>query len=165
VPANARSELSLPDSRGERELVARFADAFERGDVPELVTMLTDDVLLTIPPLPIEYQGGETAADFLETIPFGGGTRTLPAGPHPANGQPAFGCYQRDRQCPIARAHGLLVLTIAGDRISVITRFLDNSLLPRFGLPSVRSRRPAGSQRAADAEPCGPLSVVLPGRI
>jgi RNA polymerase sigma-70 factor (TIGR02960 family) len=135
VPANARTELTLPDAHSERELITRFADAFERGDVPELVTLLTDDVLLTMPPLPIEYQGRETAANFLETVAFGGGTRTYRLIPTRANGQPAFGCYQRDRQCPIARAHGLLVLTLAGDRISVITRFLDNSLLPRFGLP------------------------------
>lgn len=35
----------------------------------------------------------------------------------------------------VARAHGLLVLTLRGDRISALTRFLDNALLPAFGLP------------------------------
>ena len=51
-----------------------------------------------------------------------------------ANGQPAFGAYVRDPHTTIAHAAGLLVLTLAGDRISALTRF-DNSALPRFGLP------------------------------
>jgi len=52
-----------------------------------------------------------------------------------ANGQPAFGCYITDAQAPIAHAHGLMMLTLAGDRIAGVTRFLDNSLLAGFGLP------------------------------
>jgi hypothetical protein len=55
--------------------------------------------------------------------------------PTRANTQPAFGCYHQDPHPSIARAHGLLVLTLQGDRISAITRFLDNSILPSFGLP------------------------------
>ncbi len=51
-----------------------------------------------------------------------------------ADGQPAFGAYVRDPQANVAHAVGLLVLTLAGARISAMTRF-DNSVLPRFGLP------------------------------
>ncbi len=36
---------------------------------------------------------------------------------------------------PVFRAHGMIVLTLEGERISAITRFVDNSNLPRFGLP------------------------------
>ena len=56
-----------------------------------------------------------------------------------ANGQPAFGVYLRDPQTGVAHANGLLVLTLAGDRISAMTRF-DNSVLPRFGLPRDAAR-------------------------
>jgi RNA polymerase sigma-70 factor (ECF subfamily) len=52
-----------------------------------------------------------------------------------ANGQPAFGCYLPDPQAAIARAYGLLVLTLQGDRISAITWFFDRGLFPHFGLP------------------------------
>jgi hypothetical protein len=55
--------------------------------------------------------------------------------PTRANGQPAFGFYLRDPQCPIARATGILVLSLRGDRIAEITAFHDTSLFPRFGLP------------------------------
>ena len=41
----------------ERELVGRFADAVESGDVDDVVALLTDDALLTMPPQPLEYQG------------------------------------------------------------------------------------------------------------
>ena len=63
--------------------------------------------------------------------------------PTRANGQPAFGCYLIDPGTPIAHAHGLLVLTLAGDRISALTRFIDNALLPPFGLPRTLRAWPA----------------------
>jgi len=55
--------------------------------------------------------------------------------PTRANDQPAFGCYLPDEELPTARAQSLIVLTLERDRISVITRFLDSSILARFGLP------------------------------
>jgi RNA polymerase sigma-70 factor (TIGR02960 family) len=125
---------ALPDSRRERELAASFAEAFERGDVDAIVALLTDDAWLRMPPLPLEYQGREATAAFLKTIAFRG-TRRYRLIPTRANGQPAYGCYLYDAHTPIARAHGLLVITVAGERISTLTRFLDNSVLAYFGLP------------------------------
>jgi RNA polymerase sigma-70 factor (TIGR02960 family) len=125
---------ALPDSRRERELAARFAEAFERGDIDAIVALLTDDAWLRMPPLPLEYQGRAAAAAFMKTIAFRG-TRRYRLIPTRANGQPAYGCYLYDAHTPIARAHGLLVITLAGERISAVTRFLDNSLLAHFGLP------------------------------
>ena len=34
-------------------------------------------------------------------------------------------------------AHGMIVLLLEGDRISAITRFVDNSNMARFGLPQM----------------------------
>jgi RNA polymerase sigma-70 factor (ECF subfamily) len=59
--------------------------------------------------------------------------RTYDLVPTRANGQPAFGAYFR-APTGIRHGTGLLVLTLAGDRICAITRF-DNSVLPSFGLP------------------------------
>jgi RNA polymerase sigma-70 factor (TIGR02960 family) len=135
LPSGTRDQAPPPGSPREREVVARFTDAFERGDVASIVALLSDDALLTMPPLPWEYQGRATAERFLEAVSFRGGTRRFRLIAIRANGQPAFGCYLRDRHAPIAHAHGLIVLTLAGDHIVAITRFLDNSVLPRFGLP------------------------------
>jgi RNA polymerase sigma-70 factor (ECF subfamily) len=125
---------ALPGSRQEREIAARFADAFERGDVPAIVALLTDDAWLRMPPLPLEYQGRAAAANFLTTIAFRD-TRRYRLIPTRANGQPAYGCYLFDGRSPIGHAHGLLAITLTDGGISALTRFLDNSLLAPFGLP------------------------------
>jgi RNA polymerase sigma-70 factor (ECF subfamily) len=135
LPPGGRDQAPLPGSARERKITARFADAFERGDVDAIVTLLTDDAWLTMPPFPFEYQGRDTIGHFLDTISFRHGTRQSRLIPTRANGQPAFGRYLRDPHAPISHAHGLLVLTLAGDRISTITGFTDNSVLARFGLP------------------------------
>jgi hypothetical protein len=113
----------------------RFADAFERGDVAAIVALLTDDAWLTMPPLPFEYQGRDTIGHFLYAVSFRHGTQQTRLIPTRANGQPAFGRYLRDPHTPVGHAHGLIVLTLAGDRICTITGFNDNSVLTRFGLP------------------------------
>jgi RNA polymerase sigma-70 factor (ECF subfamily) len=135
LPAGGLSQAPLPGSGTERELLARFTDAFEHGDVAALVAMLTDDTWLTMPPLPFGYRGRDAAAHLLSVVSFRGGSRRFRLVAARANGQPAFGCYITDAQAPIAHAHGLMMLTLAGDRIAGVTRFLDNSLLAGFGLP------------------------------
>jgi RNA polymerase sigma-70 factor (ECF subfamily) len=48
-----------------------------------------------------------------------------------------FGCYLRAPQTEVGRPYGLLVLTLAEDRISAITWFSDSSVFPHFGLPRI----------------------------
>ncbi|MGW2705563.1 sigma-70 family RNA polymerase sigma factor [Streptomyces sp. NPDC001340] len=133
-PARDRDRAPLPRSPRERRLVGRFVDALENSDIDRLVALLTEDARLTMPPEPLEYQGHTAIAGFYPRLPWWGG-RALRLVPTRANGQPAFGSYLRDPHSPIAHAYGLLVLTLEGDRISALTRFGDNSLLPLFGLP------------------------------
>jgi RNA polymerase sigma-70 factor (TIGR02960 family) len=129
-----RNRAPLPRSPRERELVARYAEAFEQADVDRLVALLTDDALLTMPPQPMEVLGPAAIAQFfLEREWWGAGQMHLVA--TRANGQPAFGAYLRDPHAPIARAHGIVVLTLSADGIAHITRFADSSLFARFGLP------------------------------
>jgi len=134
APAVHRERAPLPRSPQERELVGRFADAVERGDVDRLVSLLSDDAWVTMPPYPFEYQGHDAIARFLRDRAH---LRAVPLRLVPtwANGQPAFGCYVPDAQAAIARSYGLMVLTLEGNRISAITFFLDRSVFARFGLP------------------------------
>jgi RNA polymerase sigma-70 factor (TIGR02960 family) len=122
-----------PGSPAERELVARLTAAYDAGDVNSIVALLTEDVRLAMPPVPLEYQGRELAAQFLRAVAFRQGRRYRLV-PTRANRQPAFGAYVRDPRAGISHANGLLVFTLSGNRISGITRF-DNSVLARFGLP------------------------------
>jgi RNA polymerase sigma-70 factor, ECF subfamily len=133
LPAQGQDPPPPPDSASERELIARLTRAYDAGDVDGVVALLTDDVQLRMPPVPLEYHGRELSARFLTVVAFRQG-RTYRLVATRANGQPAFGAYIRDPLTGVAHAAGLLVLTLAGDRISAITRF-DNSVLPRFGLP------------------------------
>jgi RNA polymerase sigma-70 factor (TIGR02960 family) len=128
-------QAPLPGSAIERALVARFTDAFERGDVQGVVELLTADAWLTMPPEPLEYQGPAAIAGFLSTVPAGGRLDMFRLIPTRANGQPAFGCYLRDAYAPVAHAYGMMVLTLHGDRIAAITGFPDTGVFPHFGLP------------------------------
>jgi RNA polymerase sigma-70 factor (ECF subfamily) len=128
-----REPAVTADSPAERELVSRLVRAYQIGDVAALTALLTDDVVVSMPPVPLEYRGRELAAQFLASVAFRQG-RTYDLVPTRANGQPAFGAYVRDPAGGIRHAAGLRVMTLAGDRICGLTRF-DNSVLPRFGLP------------------------------
>jgi hypothetical protein len=134
LPVPDRDRAPLPNSARERELVGRFADAVESGDVDGVVSLLTDDALITMPPQPLEYQGHEAIAAFLRHRAElrGAALRVVPTR---ANTQPAFGCYLPDPHAAIARPYGMIVLTLAGDAITAITWFSDTGVFRHFGLP------------------------------
>jgi RNA polymerase sigma-70 factor (TIGR02960 family) len=122
-----------PNSAAERQIAEQLTRAYEAGDLDGIVRLLTDDVRLSMPPLPLEYHGRASAARFLQTVSLRAG-RTFRLVPTRANGQPAFGFYVESPHGEVGRATGLLVLTLSGNRISAITHFGD-SALPYFGLP------------------------------
>ena len=126
-----RVPAPVPDSPGEQALLAEFVRAYESADLDALVTLLTDDVFVSMPPIPLEYVGREVVARFTAGILRPG--RRFDLVPTRANGQPAFGTYLR-APSGVSHGTGLFVLTVAGDRISAITRF-ENSVYPWFGLP------------------------------
>jgi RNA polymerase sigma-70 factor (TIGR02960 family) len=134
LPAAGRERAPLPNSKLERDVVGSFADAVEAGDIAAMVTLLTDDAWLTMPPEPGEYQGPTAIGAFLRDreVKRGAPLRLVPTR---ANGQPAFGCYLPVPRTDIARPRGLFVLTLEGDRVSAITWFADTGVFPQFGLP------------------------------
>jgi hypothetical protein len=82
--------------------------------------LFTEDVWVTMPPLPLEYQGRDLAAQFLTATAFRPGWTARLLGTR-ANGQPAFGFYARDPQTGRFHTVGLLVLTLSGVQISAMT--------------------------------------------
>ena len=122
-----------PGSEVERDLIDRLTVAYEAGDLDAIVALMTDDVWLTMPPLPLEYQGKALAEQFLRVVVFRSGRRFRIV-PTRANGHPAFGFYDRDPVTGVFHEVGLLVCVLAGDRVCAITRF-DGTVLPQFGLP------------------------------
>jgi RNA polymerase sigma-70 factor (TIGR02960 family) len=135
LPAAERERAPLPDSRRERDIVDRFADAIQAGDIDGVVALLTDEAWLTMPPEPHEYQGPARIASFLHgRLITRGAPRLVPTR---ANTQPAFGAYFRPHQTEIARLYGMVVLTLEGPRISAITWFGGNTAFTHFGLPRI----------------------------
>jgi RNA polymerase sigma-70 factor (TIGR02960 family) len=124
-------QAPAPGSPAEQAVVTEFVRAYESGDVDGLVALLTTDIFVSMPPIPLEYRGLDVVSRLFASI-FSSGRR-VDLVPTRANGQPAFGAYLR-AGTGIRHGSGLFVLTLTGDQISAFTRF-DASVLPWFGLP------------------------------
>jgi RNA polymerase sigma-70 factor (ECF subfamily) len=126
-----REPPPAPGSPAEQALLAKFVRAYVSADIDALVALLTDDVRVSMPPLPFEYEGREVVGRFWASMISQG--RTYDFVPTRANGQPAFGVYLRAPD-GIRHGTGLIVLTLTGGRICATTRF-ESNVLPWFGLP------------------------------
>jgi RNA polymerase sigma-70 factor (TIGR02960 family) len=129
-PAADQQPPPAVGSPAEEALVARFVHAWESADLSTLVTLLTDDVFMSMPPMALEYQGRDLVGQFCAGLFSAGRRFDLVAAR--ANGQPAFGAYLRTQGGSL-RGTGLYVLTLSGDHICALTRF-DNTVMPWFGL-------------------------------
>jgi RNA polymerase sigma-70 factor (ECF subfamily) len=135
VPDDAQQATlrSLGDSEL-REIVSRFADAWERNDVEGVVAMLVDDARMAMPPWPRWYGGRDAVTTFLREWPLAVHKRwrVVPTG---ANGQPAVAGYLWDEPTTAFRAEFIIVLTLRAAQIEEITAFRSPELFPFFGLP------------------------------
>jgi RNA polymerase sigma-70 factor (TIGR02960 family) len=135
--AEGRLEIGRPPAgETERSLVRRYVDAWESVDVDRLVSLLREDVVMTMPPEPVLFRGRREIADFFSTVPAGGALDQIRLLPTRANRQPALAGYVLDRETGIAHGYGIMVLTLDGDEIAEITGFSDTRLFPLFGLPA-----------------------------
>ncbi|MFL6098746.1 MAG: sigma-70 family RNA polymerase sigma factor [Actinomycetales bacterium] len=121
----------------ERQLIEAYVDAFTTHDVDKLVAILSEDVWLKMPPLPLEYHGRDAAVGFFQAVVHPR-TRPLRLVHTRANGCPASGIYARDPATDTWRATGLVVVVISGDRITELTRF-EVGVMASFGLPRILS--------------------------
>jgi RNA polymerase sigma-70 factor (ECF subfamily) len=117
----------------EAEILDRFVEAFQSGDVHQVVALLASDAKLKMPPEPIECHGAPAIAEFCRERGFWG--QRLMLVPTRVNNQPAFGYYFPDPHSSISRASGLIVLTLCGNKITTMTRFGDKGILASCGLP------------------------------
>ena len=139
--AGGREPPPAAGSPAEDAIVAKFTTAYESADLGALVALLTDDVFMSMPPIPFEYEGRSLVASFFGSL-FAAGRR-VDLVPTRANGQPAFGVYL-SAPSGVRPATGLVTITIAGDRICATSRF-DAGVLRWFGLPLAL---PGGTGRA-----------------
>jgi RNA polymerase sigma-70 factor (ECF subfamily) len=135
IPARSQQRtLGALGERGVRQIVERYATAWEAHDIESLVTMLAEDARMAMPPQPSWYQGRDAVGVFLGLRPLARDQhfRLTPTG---ASGQPALAAYIRDERTGAYEAESIVVLTLRDDRIEEITAFRTPALFPRFGLP------------------------------
>jgi len=117
----------------QRELLARYVDAFERYDVETLVTLLREDAVQSMPPYQLWLRGSDEIIKWLLGQGIGcKGSRLVATA---ANGCAAFGSY-RPAEPGVHRPWALQVIEVSGGRISGFHNFLYPELFPAFGLPT-----------------------------
>jgi RNA polymerase sigma-70 factor, ECF subfamily len=121
-----------PDEPAVRALAARYAAAWEAGDVDAIVAMLAADARYAMPPLPEWYAGRDAIRAFLTAGPLAHRWRFVPTR---ANGQLAFGTYLWTDGA--LRWGGLDVLTLRGGEVVEVVSFLDGKYAGMFGLPMI----------------------------
>jgi len=108
---------------------------WEAGDPAGLARMLTADVVFQSPPSERWYGGRDAVAEYLRADVLRAGERgrrrLLPCR---ANGQLAFGCYQRDGPGELYRAHSIHVVYFERHTICEIVVFGIPSLFGSFAL-------------------------------
>jgi RNA polymerase sigma-70 factor (ECF subfamily) len=127
------SERSLTPVQ--RRLLEQYVESWERGDLDALVALLTEDVVLSMPPMAEWFAGRQSVRTFFSWAwsPAGPGPfRLLPVG---ANAQPAFGLYGRTPDGSGFTPQAIQVLTLADERIARVHGFVKPDLFPVFGLP------------------------------
>jgi RNA polymerase sigma-70 factor (ECF subfamily) len=131
-------ESTRDASETERELLDGFIDAHERGDTDLALSLITDDIRVTMPPHPFRFEGRAAIEGLLQQAygPQREGDWRL--APTRANRQPAAASYLRAIGDDTYRAFKLDVLRVAEGRIIEITTF-DAALFDQFGLPPTLS--------------------------
>ncbi|MGC5168924.1 RNA polymerase subunit sigma-70 [Luteimicrobium sp. DT211] len=129
----APEQVDEPSAAEQRAWLDRYTDAFVRADVEGIKALLTEDVLMEMPPMVNWFTGRDGYGQFMDWVYGIGGTdwRTLPAA---ANGQPAFAAYRRDGDG--YAVHTLQALTVTAGGISRNSVFQDPAVFASFGLPT-----------------------------
>jgi RNA polymerase sigma-70 factor (ECF subfamily) len=134
-----------------RAIVQAYMGAWERGDVDVIVGMLTEDVVVAMPPMPTWYRGREAVTAFLRDVAFAGpwtgsrfetGRRRVRLVRGRASGQVALGAYGWDEGRGAYVPYALQVLTFRGGSIADVTGFVTPAALPGVGLPDALPASP-----------------------
>ncbi|MEZ5233800.1 MAG: sigma-70 family RNA polymerase sigma factor [Acidimicrobiales bacterium] len=132
-----------PTDAAAQALLARYVDAFERYDVAELVSLLRDDVVLSMPPFPLWLRGPAELGHWWANQGIGcKGGRLLPVA---VNGCAGFGNYRLTRP-GLWEPFGLQVIEVVGGRIAAQHNFLYPERFAEVGLPPRIESDPDGDR-------------------
>jgi RNA polymerase sigma-70 factor, ECF subfamily len=139
-----QAALRALGDNGIKEIVERYVDAWERGDVEAILALLAEDARYAMPPLPVWYRGRDAISIYLRRSALTVRWRVLPVR---ANGQLAFACYGWEEEKGVYTALSLDVLTLVGSEATQVSAFVAPytrgpareryaaDVFGRFGLP------------------------------
>ena len=129
------TDAIAPMDPEQRELLARYVDAFQRYDVDALTSVIREDATQSMPPFDMWLDGRDDILAWFFGPGIGcTGSRLVPV--EMANGQIAFGQYKPSESGSGYDPWALQVLELSGGRVVELTFFLDTeTLFPLFGLP------------------------------
>jgi RNA polymerase sigma-70 factor (ECF subfamily) len=141
--AGTLARLHAPASPDvEASVMRNFQEAWAAVDVRRIVALLTDDAVLTMPPIDVRIEGAAAVGEFFATEPLGGHIERIALVPTRASGQPGFACYADEHATGEHAAYGVMVFALQGDRIAGITGFpQDTELFEQLGAPLALTRR------------------------
>jgi len=118
----------------ETDVVDQYVDAFEQYDLDRLVSLLRDDVTMSMPPYTLWLQGPDSIRAWL--VGPGSVCRGSRLVRVQACSSPAFAHYHATETPGTYQAWAVIILEVVGGRISGWNSFLDTGkLFPIFGLP------------------------------
>jgi RNA polymerase sigma-70 factor (ECF subfamily) len=128
----SEGDILEPDDSAVKDAIDRYIRAFEAADVATLVSLLTEDAVLEMPPVPFWVLGRADYGRFIDRVFATRGThwRLVPTS---ANAQPALVAYCRD-ETGTYRLHTLQVFTVTPAGIARNVVFRDDDVFAAFGL-------------------------------
>lgn len=123
--AAPRRSLASTTSTAEAAVVDAFLSAWADVDIPRIIALLSDNVLLT--PTGLRFEGAAAVGEFFATQPMDGRLDRITR----ANAQPTLASYAGHE------AYGVTVFALRGDRIAGITGFPhDLEVFTQLDLPA-----------------------------
>ncbi len=132
LAAHAGQPLDCAIGPEHEALLARYVDAFERYDIAELVSLLRDDAVMSMPPFALWLHGPEAMGHwFANQGAACEGSRLVPV--H-ANGTAGFGSYKPDG-AGLLKPWAIQVIDVRGGLIAGHHNYIYPELFEQFGLP------------------------------
>jgi len=123
--------LSEPSAAAQRAWVDRYMKAFEQADIEGLKRLLTEDVIMEMPPMVNWFAGPGNYGLFMEWV-FAQAGSDWTLKPVAANGQPGFAAYRRVGDG--YELHTLQIFTVTAEGISRNSVFQEADIFASFGL-------------------------------
>lgn len=127
-------EYNMMDVEPDRELLLRYVEAFEKFDIPALVSLFHEEGCMSMPPFVMWVRGKDDLSKFFSLTRWHCmGSRFLPITVN--GGYPAFAQYVPSSEESILVPWGIHVIEMKDKKVFHVQNFINTKLFTRFGLP------------------------------